>query len=195
MLFIHPGEEIFAWVLFWRDGMSFELLKTEIIYPGRAFTVRRDTLRLPDGHETRFDIVEHIGSVIIIPMDDQGNLLFVRQYRHAAGLDLLELPAGTLDEGEAPEACAHREIREETGMAAGQLEYLGGIYLAPGYSTEYMHVYLASDLRPDPLEADADEFLTVESLPFGKALAMAQRGEIPDAKSLAALFLAHARLK
>ena len=81
--------------------MAFELLKSEIIYPGRAFTIRRDTVRLPDGHESRLDIVEHIGSVIIIPMDADGNLLFVRQYRHAAGLELLELPAGILNEGEA----------------------------------------------------------------------------------------------
>jgi ADP-ribose pyrophosphatase len=170
-------------VLFWRVDLPFELLKSEIIYPGRAFTIRRDTLRLPDGHETRFDIVEHVGSVIIIPVDDRGNLLFVRQYRHAVGLDLLELPAGTLDESEAPDTCARREVREETGMAAGLLECLGGFYLAPGYSTEYMHVYLATDLRPDPLEADADEFLTVEYVPLGTVLAMARRGEIPDAKS------------
>jgi ADP-ribose pyrophosphatase len=182
-------------VLFWRADLSFELLNSEIVYPGRAFTIRRDTLRLPDGHDTRFDILEHPGSVIILPVDDRGNLLFVRQYRHAARLDLLELPAGTLDKDETPETCARREIREETGMAAGQLEYLGGFYLAPGYSTEYMHVYLATDLRPGPLEADADEFLTVEVVPLATALAMARRGEIPDAKSLAALLLAQSHLK
>jgi ADP-ribose pyrophosphatase len=174
--------------------MPFELLKSEIIYPGRAFTIRRDTLRLPDGHETRLDIVEHIGSVIIVPMDADGNILFVRQYRHAAGLDLLELPAGTLDDGEAPEACAHREIREETGMAAGKLEYLGGFYLAPGYSTEFMHVYLATDLHSDPLEADADEFLSVENIPLAEALELAENGGIPDAKSLAAFFLGKSHL-
>jgi ADP-ribose pyrophosphatase len=182
-------------VLFWRADLSFELLNSEIVYPGRAFTVRRDTLQLPDGRRTRYDIVEHPGSVIIIPRDDQGQLLFVRQYRHAAGLDLLELPAGTLDKDEAPETCARREVREETGMAAGQLEYLGGYYLAPGYSTEYMHVYLATDLRPAPLEPDADEFLTVEYIPLARALAMAMQGEIPDAKSLAALLLAQFQLK
>jgi len=182
-------------VLFWRAGLPFNLLKSEIVYPGRAFTVRRDSLRLPDGRETRLDIVEHIGSVVIIPVDAQGNLLFVRQYRHAARLDLLELPAGTLNEGEEPEACARREIREETGMAAGKLEHLGGFYLAPGYSTEFMHVYLATGLSSDPLEADADEFLSVEALPLVTALAMARGAEIPDAKSLAALLLAQAQLE
>lgn len=175
--------------------MAFELLKSEIVYPGRAFTIRRDTLRLPDGHETRLDIVEHVGSVVIIPLDEHGNLLFVRQYRHAAGLDLLELPAGTLDEGEAPEACARREIREETGMAAAIMQHLGGFYLAPGYSTEYMHVFLATELRPDPLQADADEYLSVEVISLGTALEMARRAEIPDAKSLAALALAQSHLE
>ena len=175
--------------------MSFELLNSEIVYPGRAFTIRRDTLRLPDGHETRFDIVEHPGSVVILPIDDQGNLLFVRQYRHAAGLDLLELPAGTLDKGEAPNACASREVREETGMAAEKMEHLGGFYLAPGYATEYMHVYLATGLHSDPLEADADEFLTVEVIPLGQALEMASHGQIPDAKSLAAILLAQTHLE
>jgi ADP-ribose pyrophosphatase len=173
----------------------YELIQSEIVYPGRAFTIRRDHLRLPDGHETKFDIVEHIGSVVILPIDADGNLLFVRQYRHAARLGLLELPAGTLDEGEAPEHCASREVREETGMAAGKLEHLGGFYLAPGYSTEYMNVYLATDLRHDPLEADADEFLSVEPIPVREALEKAMQGEILDSKSLAALMLALPHLK
>jgi ADP-ribose pyrophosphatase len=170
--------------------MPFELLKTETIYAGRALTIRRDHVRLPDGRETKLDIVEHIGSVIILPMDEDGTLLFVRQYRHAAGLDLLELPAGTLEADEAPEACARRELREETGMAAGRLERLGGFYLAPGYSTEYMHVFLATGLKYDPLEADADEFLSVERHPLAEIPALVREGKIPDAKSLAAFWLA-----
>jgi ADP-ribose diphosphatase len=173
----------------------FKVLKSEIIYPGRAFTIRRDHLRMPDGHEAKFDIVEHGGSVIILPIDDHGNLLFVRQYRHAAGLDLLELPAGTLDEGEKPEACAQREVREETGMAAGKLEALGGFYLAPGYSTEYMYVYLATDLYPAPLDADTDEYLSLERIPIPEALKMVANGNLPDAKSLAAFCLAAPHLK
>jgi ADP-ribose pyrophosphatase len=175
--------------------MPFELLKSEIVYPGRAFTIRRDTLRMPDAREASFDIVEHVGSVIILPLDADGQLLFVRQYRHAAGLELLELPAGTLDKDETPEACATREVREETGMAAGKLEPMGGFYLAPGYSTEYMHVYRATDLRYDPLEADADEFLTVERFPLKEALVMFESGEIQDAKSLAAILLARKYLE
>jgi len=175
--------------------MPYELIRSEIVYPGRAFTVRSDRLRLPDGNETKLDIVQHVGSVVILPVDHDGNLVFVRQYRHATGLELLELPAGTLDEDEAPETCARREMREETGMAASKLEHLGGFYLAPGYSTEYMNVYLATDLHEDPLEADADEFLSVERIGIKKALEMAERGEMPDAKSLAAFFLARPHLE
>jgi len=174
--------------------MPFERLHSEKVFSGRAFTIRRDTLRLPDGHQTRFDIVEHVGSVVLIPLDGHGNLLFVRQYRHAAGQELLELPAGTLDDDEPPEDCARREIREETGMAAGKIELLGGFYLAPGYSTEYMHVYLATELVHAPLQADADEFLSVETIPLAQAFSMAEGGQIPDSKTLAALVLARPRL-
>lgn len=173
--------------------MPFELLRTETLLKGRAFTIRRDWLKTPDGRETKYDIIEHGGSVVIVPMDADGNLLFVRQYRHAAGQDLLELPAGTLEENEDPGICAAREIREETGFAAGKLERIGQFYLAPGYSTEFMVVYFATDLTHNPLEADADEFLSLERIPFVKAMEMALRGELPDSKSLAALLLCQGR--
>ena len=175
--------------------MPFELLKSEVLMKGRAFAIRRDHLKTPDGRETKFEIIEHGGSVVIIPIDDNGNMLLVRQYRHATGQDLLELPAGTLDDDEDPKVCAAREIREETGMQAGTLTKLGDFYLVPGYSTEFMHVFLATGLSHNPLDADDDEFLSVESIPVAKAIQMAERGEIPDAKSLAALFLAKSSLK
>jgi ADP-ribose pyrophosphatase len=168
---------------------TFELLKTETLLQGRAFKIRRDTLKTPDGRETKFDIVEHGGSVVIVPVDADGNILFVRQYRHAAGMDMLELPAGTRDGDEPFEDCAAREIREETGMEAGKLIHVGSFYLAPGYSTEYMGVFFATDLKHNPLEADDDEFLSVEKLPVKDAFAMAERGDMPDAKSLAALLM------
>jgi ADP-ribose pyrophosphatase len=174
--------------------MPFELIKSEPLFQGRAFKIRRDHMRTPDGRETRFDIVEHGGSVILIPIDQDGNLLFVRQYRHAAGKDLLELPAGTRDGDEPFEECAAREIREETGMEAGNLRKVGEFYLAPGYSTEFMEVYLATDLRPNPLKADDDEFLFLEKIPLQRALQMAEQGDMPDAKSLAALLLAKPHL-
>ena len=175
--------------------MPFELIKSETLLQGRAFKIRRDHLKTPDGRDTKFEIIEHGGSVIIIPIDADGNIHFVRQYRHAAGVDLLELPAGTRDGDEPYEDCAAREIREETGMEAGKLQKVGEFYLAPGYSTEFMAVYLASDLRHNPLEADEDEFLSVEKIPVGEAIQRAERGEVPDAKSLAALLLAKPYLK
>ena len=170
--------------------MTFELIKSETLLQGRVFRIRRDTLKTPDGRETKFEIIEHGGSVVVIPVDEHGDMYFVRQYRHAAGMDLLELPAGTRDGDEPYEECAAREIREETGMEAGKLQKVGEFFLAPGYSSEFMEVYLATDLKHNPLEADEDEFLSVEKYPVRQAIEMAERGEMPDAKSLAALLLA-----
>jgi ADP-ribose pyrophosphatase len=122
-------------------------------------------------------------------------LLFVRQYRHAAEQDLLELPAGTRDREEPFEECAAREIREETGMEAGRLQKIGEFYLVPGYSTELMAVFLATELKENPLQADEDEFLQVEKIPLKDAFEMAERGKILDAKSLAALLLVRSHLE
>jgi ADP-ribose pyrophosphatase len=170
--------------------MTYEILHTETIYHGRAFDVRRDEIRLPDGKTARLEIVDHTGAVTLVPVDDQKRVLFVRQYRHAAGEVLLELPAGMVEPGELPLDCARREIREETGMAAGRIELIGEYYLAPGYSTEFMHVYLAADLHPDPLPGDADEFISVEAIPIEVVLRMVEDGKIHDAKTLASLMLA-----
>ena len=175
--------------------MLFELIKSETLLEGRAFKVRRDFLKTPNGRETRLEIVEHPGSVVLLPVDGAGNLLFVWQYRHAAGKDLLELPAGTRHEQEPFEECATREVREETGMEAGNLQKIGEFYLVPGYSTEFMAVFLATELKENPLQADDDEFLQVEKIPWQAAMKMAERGEIQDAKSLAALLLARSSLE
>jgi ADP-ribose pyrophosphatase len=174
--------------------MLFELIHSEQVYQGKAFDVRRDRVRAPDDQVLVLDIVAHVGAVTILPLDEQDRIWFVRQYRHAAGQVLLELPAGTLEKGEAPEACARREIREETGLAAGRIEKVGEFFLAPGYSTEYMHVFLATNLSPDPLPGDADEFLSVAAIPVDQVKRMVASGEIKDAKSLAALALVSERL-
>src|SRR5512141_3400897 len=175
--------------------MPFELIRSETLLQGRTFKVRRDTLKTPDGRETKLEIVEHGGSVALLPIDEQNNVLFVRQYRHAAGGEVLELPAGTRNGSEPYEACAAREIREETGMEAGNLQKVGEFYLAPGYSTELMAVFLATELKENPLPADDDDFLNVEKIPLKKAIEMAEHGDIPDAKSLAALLLARPHLE
>lgn len=170
--------------------MKFETIDTKTQYQGKVFSIRQDRVRLPDGREARLDIVVHTGAVTLIPVDEQGRVWFVRQYRHAAGEVLLELPAGTLEPDEEPQACASREVREETGMSAEKLELLGDFFLAPGYSTEHMYVYLATGLKADPLEQDEDEFLSVEKIPLEQAFQMAETGELKDGKSIAALMLA-----
>ena len=175
--------------------MPFELIKSETLLQGRAFKVRRDYLKTPNGSETKLEIIEHGGSVVLVPIDDDGNLLLVRQYRHAAEQDLLELPAGTRNGDEPFEECAIREIREETGMEAGKLQKIGDFYLAPGYSTEFMAVFLATELRHNPLEADFDEFLKLEKSPVQKAIELFKSGKMLDAKSLAAWLLAMPHLE
>jgi ADP-ribose pyrophosphatase len=170
--------------------MKFELLKSEITYAGRAFSVRVDHLMTPSGNTVKYDIVQHIGSISIVPVDENGQLYFVRQYRQAAQKELLELPAGTLEVGEPPAEAAAREIREEIGMAAKNIKEIGSFYLAPGYSTELMYVFLATGLTHDPLDPDADEYLSVEKMSATKAFELAENGQLQDAKSLAALLLA-----
>lgn len=170
--------------------MPIETINQETIYRGHAFTVRRDEVRFPNQHTTHLDIIEHVGAVTILPIDSHGRILFVRQYRHATGKELLELPAGTLNVGELPDDCALREIREETGFSAGSMIKLGEFFLAPGYSTEYMVVYLANELHPSPLPGDEDEFISLEAVPIKEAYTMAFNGTLQDGKSLATLLLA-----
>ena len=164
-----------------------EVLSSERIYD-RWLGLRVDKLRYPSGYETPHDVVEHHGGVTVLPIDDEGRVLFVTQYRHAIGRVLLELPAGTIDEGETPEVCAQRELQEETGFRAGSIERLGGFYSAPGYCTEYLPAYLCTDLTESKLEGD-EESIDVVPIPLEEALQMAGAGEIEDAKTLAVLLL------
>jgi ADP-ribose pyrophosphatase len=175
--------------------MKFTTLKSETVYKGKAFDVKREQLLLPDDNTTWFDLVVHPGAVTLIPIDSQGKVLFIRQYRHAVGKELLELPAGTLEIGEDPLDCAAREVREETGMSAGNLKQIGEFFLVPGYSTEYMYIYLASDLQADPLPGDDDEFITVEAYPLDEVPDLISKGMLQDAKSLAAFSVAEPYLQ
>jgi len=175
--------------------MEFSTLGREKVYTGRAFDVELVHFRLPDGKQRSFDLVNHTDSITILPLDRMGNILFVKQYRVGVGGLLLELPAGMIEAGEEPRECAEREIREETGMGAGRLELLGDFYLAPGYDSEHMYVYLATDLYPEPLTQDVDEFLQVEAIPAAQSVDMAQSGQIHDSKTLASLMLALPKLK
>ncbi len=175
--------------------MTFETLSSKTLYQGKVFDLQQEQVRMPNGKTARLDIIEHPPSVTLVPLDDEGYIWFIRQYRHAARVEILELPAGVVESGEAPEACALREIREETGMSAAEIQLLGEFYLVPGYSSEYMYVYLVKELQPDPLPGDEDEFITVERISIEAAYQMAEAGEIRDAKSIAALLLAAPYIK
>jgi ADP-ribose pyrophosphatase len=166
------------------------LIGTQEIYQGRVVNLRVDTIEVADGLNVRREVVEHPGAVVIVPVDPQGRVLWVRQYRHAAGKELLEMPAGTLERGESPDACARREIAEETGFEAASLETLGSFYTAPGFCTEYMYAYAATGLAPAiGAHADDDEDIEVEPLSVEESLRRIDAGDVIDAKSLAAFFL------
>lgn len=175
--------------------MKFDTLESKTIYQGRVFSLRLDQVRMPNGNQTQVDIIDHPPAVTLVPFDAEGNIWFIRQYRHPTGMEILELPAGVIEADEPPDECARREIREETGMSAGNIQPIGAFYQVPGYSTEYLYVYLAWDLKPDPLPGDEDEFISVERIPIDRAYQMAQNGDIPDSKTLAALLLAAPHLK
>lgn len=169
---------------------NIKVLKTQTIYQGRAFSVQQELLHLPNGQDARMDIIEHRPSVTILPVDEHGLVWFIRQYRHAVGSVMLELPAGVAEPGEPLETSALRELREEIGMRAEILTLLGAFYLAPGYSSEYMQVFLARDLFPDPLPADVDEILEIEKIPAREAIQLAEQGKLLDSKSIITLFWA-----
>jgi len=170
--------------------VTFKKISSEIGYRGRVFDVRHDVLQTADGKQVVYDTVVHNGAVTMVAIDTDGQIQLVRQYRHSAGRRLLELPAGTLNDGESPEACARRELREEVGLAPGSLTRLAEFFLAPGYSTERMWIYLARDLRPEKLAGDEDEHIEVERMPLLGCIAAIHSGEIEDAKTIAGLYLA-----
>lgn len=166
-----------------------EVTATARIFDGRMIGVRVDTLRRDDGSTYEREVVEYGEAVVLVPVGRDGRLLLVRQYRHPVRRWLLELPAGGVDARDAsPAAAALRELREETGHR-GTLKRLGGMFLAPGYSEEYQHVYAAHDLVEDALDADDDEDLRLERLSLADALSAVAAGEICDAKSIAALLM------
>jgi ADP-ribose pyrophosphatase len=175
--------------------MAYEVLASEKAFSGKLFGVRRDRVLYPSGREGSVEVVEHPGAIALIPIDGDGRVLFVRQYRHPVMKHILEIPAGTLKAGEDPEACAHRECREETGMAPGSLHRLGAAYVAPGYSTEYVHFFLAQELHPSPLAPDQDEDLALVRLSWAEIDAKIDDGTLEDTKSIAGVALARHHLR
>ena len=175
--------------------MSHErTLKTERVYQGKIVGLRVDRVELRSGRETRREIVEHSGSCAIVAIDSDDNVLLVRQYRKPVERELLEIPAGTLEPGEDPLGCARRELEEETGFSAGSWERLSYLYTSPGFCTEGMHLFLATDLMPSSGEAEADEDIELVRVPLAGVADLIASGDICDGKSIAGLLLVLRRL-
>ena len=163
-------------------------LSSRLIYEGRAVKLRSDTVMLPSGRETTREIVEHGDCVAIVAIDADDNVLLVKQFRQAVEKALLEIPAGGIKSDEDPVATVRRELREETGFLPRKVTSLGGFYSSPGYCTEYLQLYLATDLIYSPLSAEDTEAITLIRVPITQIAALIASGDICDAKSIAGLF-------
>jgi ADP-ribose pyrophosphatase len=172
-----------------------KLLSRRQIYTGRIVDLSLDSVELPNGHQCNLEVIRHPGAAAIVALDNDSNVLLVRQYRYATGEYLLEIPAGKLDAGEAPETCARREIEEETGYAPEELLPLTTLWTTPGYTNERIWLFLARGLRPTQQHLGADEVLTVLRRPFVEAVNDALSGAITDAKSIAGLLCAARHLE
>lgn len=164
-------------------------LASERVYEGRVVNLRVDAVRMADGRVAKREVVEHGVVVVIAALDRDGNVILVRQERTPIGKELWELPAGGVDDGEDAAAAASRELREETGFDAGRIQRLGGFYSSPGFCSEYLHLFLATDLHPSPLAQDADESIVVTAIPLERALKMVETEEISDAKTIIGLMM------
>ena len=171
-----------------------QTVSSERVFAGTSFVIRLDRMRLADGTEAVREVAESADSVVIVAVDEDQNLLLVRQYRFSIGHELLELPAGSIEGDEPPIESAQRELREETGFAAGELTELGHFYVGPGGMTECLYAFLGTGLMLDPLAPDADERIELVRMGFGEAVELARAGGFHDLKTIAALLLAERRV-
>ena len=166
------------------------LLSSRRIFKGKIIGLRVDAVELTNGLKVEREVVEHRPVVVVVPIDAEGQLLLVRQFRYPAGEDLLEAPAGIVEQGEAPEECAARELQEEIGFASRDLRELGGFWISPGFCDEYMYAYVARELAPSRLEGDPDEDIEVERLSVPEVMRAIREGDIRDAKTIASVLMA-----
>jgi ADP-ribose pyrophosphatase len=167
------------------------ILDTQTIFEGRVVALDVATVRLPSGRTAKRELIRHGGAEAVVPLDDEGNVLMVRQFRLAVNESLLEIPAGGLDApDEDPRDCAAREMQEEVGYRPGELVSLGKFYVTPGYSSEVIHLFLGLKLEPASLPADDDEYIKIERLPFDQLVEMAYDGRLLDSKTIIALLRA-----
>jgi ADP-ribose pyrophosphatase len=173
--------------------LPLQLLESEKIFKGAIFDVERDRLREENGTEIIREVVRHPGGAGALPVFDDGRVALVKQYRHPARRELLEIPAGKIEYGETPEICAAREVEQEIGFRPGRIEKLLEFYSTPGFCEEKLYVYVATALTPSSQALDHDEFVEVFYLPFAEAVKMAECGEIEDSKTIIGLLLAAKR--
>lgn len=166
-------------------------LKSEQLYDGKIIKLFRDTVELPNGKTALREVVRHPGGVIILPIDGDGNVHMVKQFRYAYDRAILEIPAGKLEYGEEPLSAARRELEEEVGAKAECWTHLGDIWPTPGFCDEVQHLYLARSLTFGENNPDEDEFLEQVVLPFSEAVAMASDGRMQDSKTVVALLRAY----
>ena len=165
------------------------------IYKGRIVDLHLEHVTLPNGHAVELEVMHHPGASAVAAVDDAQRVVLIRQFRHAAGGYIWELPAGVLGPGEAPAACAARELREEAGLVAAELRHLGTIFTTPGFCDERIHLFLAQRLRQDAHAHEADEVIAeITRLPLREALGRIRSGDIVDGKTIAGLHLAAAAL-
>ena len=169
--------------------MSAKVNKSATIHQGRIFKIVTENITLANGVSSDMDIIRHPGASAIIPLSDKNTLILIKQYRHAIGKYIWEIPAGTLDHAEPPIECAKRELIEEIGYSANQWQKVGEIISVPGYSDERIHIFLAYDLVPARQNLDKDEMLDVHEIKFDDAMEMIHRGEIQDSKTICGLFM------
>ncbi len=167
--------------------MTEKTTATEYKFKGRIINTRVDDVLLPDGSQSTREIVEHNGGVGILPYDGQGNIYLVRQYRHPYGEVILEIPAGKIEQGEHPAVCGKRELKEETGITAAHWQDMGVVYPTPGYCTEKIYVFIATELTHGDTDFDQGEFVELVKMPLTQAIEMVMSGQIRDAKTQIAL--------
>ncbi len=170
-----------------RKQLAEETIGSQSIYSGKILSLRRDTIKIRDGKVAIREIVEHGGAVGIVPFTDEGKIILVKQFRKATNKELVEIPAGTLERGEDPIKCASRELEEETGYVASEIRRIISFYLAPGYSTEIMHIFHASGLRKTRQKLEEDEEVELINVELDEAISMVRRNEIEDAKTITSL--------
>lgn len=167
--------------------MEEETLSSKIAFNGEILNVRVDEIRLPGGRKSTREIIEHSDAVAVVPIDRNGNMILVRQYRRGAGKDLLEIPAGCVEPGENPEETVRRELQEEIGYLPNKITSMGGFYASPGYNTEYLYLYLATELAPAKLHAEDTDSIEVVPVPIKSITDYIKSGKICDAKSVAGI--------